>query len=320
MRYVGWIALLVCCLSVKASTPYTCLFYNVENYFDCVDDSLTQDDEFVPDKGKFWTPKRLTAKRENIARVIAAVGQGVAPVLVGLCEVENSEVLTQLVRYKPLSVWDYRYVHFDSPDARGIDVALLYQPNRFQPIQASPIGVAFADGAHSRDILYVKGLLAGVDTLHVMVCHAPSRRTGVVGDKRRMHAMRLLAQKVDSVLAVQPAAKVLVMGDFNDTPAQDAIAQTIGKKLCNLMDTAQGSYKYKGEWLLFDQFMASPALLTGAGFVVKNKQGYVYNAHFLLQPDETYMGYKPFRTYVGPRYLGGYSDHLPIYLQLVLGY
>lgn len=303
------------------------MFYNVENYFDCENDSLTNDDEFVPDKGKYWNYKRFTKKRVNIARVLAAVGQATPPVLVGMCEVENRKVLHQLVAYKPLSHLKYRYVHFESPDARGIDVALLYQPQWFLPLQSRAIPVRLPDGKYSRDVLYVKGLLAQTDTLHVMVCHTPSRRGGVLAsEKKRIQAMRLVRQVVDSVCSQVPHAKVLIMGDFNDTPLDVSMREALGAVpvlekadaiLYNLMDVTDGTYKYKGQWSLFDQFVVSKALLSAPGCVVNGGKGYVYKGDFLLQEDATYLGYKPYRTYAGPRYLGGYSDHLPIYLHLV---
>lgn len=322
---IGWCC---CCCLALAKQPYTVMFYNVENYFDCIDDSLTNDDEFVPHKGKYWNYKRLATKRVHIARVIAAIGQGEPPVLVGLCEVENKEVLHQLVSYKPMSHLHYRFEHFESPDARGIDVALLYQPQWFEPIQSRAIPVSWPDGTHSRDVLYVKGLLAGADTLHVMVCHAPSRRGGMLqSEKKRMHAMSLVRQVADSVLAQQKNARVLIMGDFNDTPLDQSMRSGLGAlpigengvtSLYNLMDPAQGTYKYQGQWSLFDQMVVSKSLLQEKGCRVQNGRAYVFMEDFLLQEDATYMGYKPYRTYLGPRYIGGYSDHLPIYLRLLV--
>lgn len=313
-------------MCVAQGNMHTVMFYNVENYFDCLDDSLTSDADFLPDAPKHWNWKRYTTKRQNIARVIAAVGKGVPPVLVGLCEVENAMVLHQLVAYKPLSTYGYKTVHYESPDARGIDVALLYQPRIFTPIVSNPIPVQFADGTHSRDILYVKGLMANADTLHVMVCHAPSRRGGSKADLRRRYAMQLVRHVVDSVLAVTPQASMLIMGDFNDTPLDASIRSTLGAVpvadkddaavLYNIMPTHQGTYKYKGEWSLFDQFMVTPALLQSDGFCVGAGLGCVFSEAFLLENDKTYMGVKPFRTYLGPRYVGGYSDHLPIYFRL----
>lgn len=315
----GWLAC--------AQLAHTVMFYNVENYFDCKDDTLTNDDEFLPHQGKFWNHKRMAVKRQNIARVIAAVGQGQPPVLVGLCEVENNEVVRQLVRYKPLSAWQYDYVHFESPDARGIDVTLLYQPSWFTPLKSQALPVSFTDGSHSRDILYVKGLLLPADTLHVLVCHAPSRRGGAAySAARRAHAMGIVRQVIDSVCALQPRAKMLVMGDFNDTPRDASIASVLGAvvpaaatdttRLLQLMNVSDGTYKYKSEWSLFDQLMVTPYFLTAKGWHVKDQQAYVYKGSFLLQEDATHMGYKPYRTYLGPRYIGGYSDHLPVYLQL----
>jgi hypothetical protein len=187
--------------------------------------------------------------------------------------------------------------------------------------------VRLPDGKYSRDVLYVKGLLDQTDTLHVMVCHTPSRRGGVLAsEQKRIQAMRLVRQVVDSVCSQVPHAKVLIMGDFNDTPLDVSMREALGAvpvlekvdaTLYNLMDVTDGTYKYKGQWSLFDQFVVSKALLSAPGCVVNEGKGYVYKGDFLLQEDATYLGYKPYRTYAGPRYLGGYSDHLPIYLHLV---
>lgn len=313
-------------LVVAQDTSCTLMFYNVENYFDCVDDSLTNDNDFLPDAPKHWTWKRYTAKRQNIARVIAAVGQGVPPALVGLCEVENATVLKELVRYKPLSTYQYKTIHYESPDARGIDVALLYQSRWFTPLKSEPIRVCFQEAGCSRDILYVKGLLAGTDTLHVMVCHAPSRRGGEQANVRRKQALQLVRNVADSIMQQSLHASVLIMGDFNDTPSDESILHTLGAvplaqtsdstRLVNIMPHQGGTYKYKAEWSLFDQFMVSPELLQGDGWVVEDKRGYIFKDDFLLEADATHMGYKPYRTYLGPRYIGGYSDHLPIFLRL----
>ena len=302
------------------------MFYNVENFFDCVDDTLTNDNDFLLDAPKHWTWKRYTTKRQNIARVIAAVGKGVPPALVGLCEVENATVLQQLVDYKPLSAYGYKTIHYESPDARGIDVALLFQPRWFTPLESAPIRVCFEEGACSRDVLYVKGLLAGGDTLHAMVCHAPSRRGGKQANERRRYALQLVRSVVDSVLQHAPDASLLLMGDFNDTPVDESIVGALGAVpvwqasdstcLINIMSPQEGTYKYQNEWSLFDQFMVTPALLHGGSWTVVDKRGWVFNEPFLLQEDATHMGYKPYRTYLGPRYVGGYSDHLPIYLRL----
>ncbi len=311
---------------VAQDTACTVMFYNVENYFDCLDDSLTNDNDFLPDATKHWTWKRYTAKRQNIARVIAAVGKGVPPALVGMCEIENATVLHQLVAYQPLSTYRYQTIHYESPDARGIDVALLYQPNWFTPLHSRAITVYFGEAGYSRDILYVKGLLAGTDTLHVMVCHAPSRRGGEKANLRRKQTMQLVRNVADSVMQQSPMASVLIMGDFNDTPTDESMLHALGaiplsasseeSNLLNIMPLHGGTYKYKGEWSLFDQFVVSKGLLQGDGWIVVDKSGCIFKEDFLLEEDTKYMGYKPYRTYLGPRYVGGYSDHLPIYLRL----
>lgn len=324
------VLILFCCIttSVAAVGMHTIMFYNVENYFDPIDDSLTNDEDFLPDAPKHWNWKRYTTKRQNIARVIAAVGKGTPPMLVGLCEVENAAVLQQLVGYRPLSAYRYKTIHYESPDARGIDVALLYQPSLFSPVASRPIPVQFADSTYSRDILYVKGLVAGADTLHVMVCHAPSRRGGEKADQRRKYAMQLVRHVVDSVFESSPHAAMVVMGDFNDTPTDASIRCALGAvplaektdttRLVNIMPEHEGTYKYKGEWSMFDQFMVTPALLQTKGMRIEPASGRVFKENFIVENDKTYMGVKPYRTYLGPRYIGGYSDHLPIYFYLRL--
>ncbi len=303
------------------------MFYNVENFFDPDDDPATEDEEFTPAGKNKWTRQRLEKKRNAIAKTIIAAGEGNHPVLVGLCEVENYRVLQQLTEQTALARIGYDIVHRDSPDPRGIDVALLYRKSRFRLLEQHfrPI-----TGLPTRDILYAKGVLDGRDTLHVLVNHWPSKRGGEQQSlSRRMTVARLTKQLCDSIFQASPAANVILMGDFNDTPGGHAIAEGLQARppdslagnpyLYNLMlplwKSGKGSYKYKGEWELIDLFFVSGNLLHPAS-PLRCVRTQIFTPGFLLTDDTTYYNKKPFRTYEGPRYLGGMSDHLPVALVL----
>lgn len=309
------------------------MFYNVENFFDCKRDSSVNDADFTPDGAYHWTWKRFETKKNNIAKAIAAAGGLHGAAIVGLCEIENREVLSSLVYHSPLKGAGYRTIHYDSPDSRGIDTALLYDPEVFSPLSSSPIRVSFSGedaGQTTRDILYVKGMLGSKDTLHVFVCHAPSRRGGELASRhKRLRFASVLKTVCDSIMQSVPDAKIMVMGDFNDFPSSISLSDVLGAetswqkvengKLYNMMSVLEkdglGSYKYQGEWNMLDQIIVSAPLLDGAGLRVKDKAR-IFSASFLLEDDSRYFGDKPRRTYLGPRYLGGFSDHLPVYVDL----
>lgn len=282
--------------------------YNVENLFDCTPDSLHDDSEYTPEGMRHWTPDRYYIKREQIARTIVNIGgwQGVA--IVGLCEVENEQCIRDLCRQNLRSL-PYAYVHFDSPDLRGIDVALLYRTDMFHAATTYPIRVPVADGERpTRDILYVSGTTADGDTLHVFVCHLPSQLGGAARVALRRRAKLTIAEHADSLLRVNPAAKIIVMGDMNSEPRQDI------RGLHNLMlpieRQSRGTYKYRGTWCCIDQFYVSDSL-------AQTVQADIYEAPWLLTADDNYAGYKPNRTYNGYQYhRDGYSDHLPIVLDI----
>jgi hypothetical protein len=311
------------------------MFYNVENLFDPEDDPHTQDNDFTPSGKNSWTWTRLAKKRNSIAKTIVAAGEGNAPVLVGLCEVENRLVLKHLVERTPLSKIGYGIVHHDSPDPRGIDVALLYRTDRFNVLHTAFYTVTYASGSsQTREILYAKGLYACCDTLHVFVNHWPSKLGGEKRSRpKRMAAARRAKSIADSILQASPAANIILMGDFNDTP--ESLPLTKGLQafppqdnpspdsLYNLMlplaGRGEGTLRYRGQWELIDQFIVSGQLLrTQAAFHCLPNEVKVFKAPFLLEEDEKYLGEKPFRTYQGPAYKGGVSDHLPIVLPLWL--
>ncbi len=282
--------------------------YNVENLFDCEADSVHDDSEYTAEGLRHWTPARYYMKREHIARTIANIGGWEGVAIVGLCEVENEQCIRDLCSQNLRSL-PYSYVHYDSPDTRGIDVAMLYRPDLFSLHEAYVIPVPVHSGERpTRDILYASGTMTDGDTLHVFVCHLPSQLGGASREGLRMRAKQIITAHTDSLLILRPHAKIVVMGDMNSAPQQDL------PHLYNLMlqKEAQGlgTYKYQGAWSCIDQFYVSAALADTA-------LASIYDAPWLLTDDESYTGYKPYRTYNGYQYQrDGYSDHLPIVLDL----
>ncbi|PKP10397.1 MAG: endonuclease [Bacteroidetes bacterium HGW-Bacteroidetes-4] len=311
------------------------MFYNVENLFDTEDDSLKMDEEFLPDEIRNWSKYRYYQKQNQLSKVITAVGGWSPPELVGLCEIENRNVLNYLTRQSSLYVFGYQIIHQESPDARGIDVALLYQPKSFRPVSTEFLAIDYPlNKRKTRDILYAQGILPNHDTLHVFVNHWPSRYGGQLeSEENRIYVAGRLKQKTDSVLQNNPQALIVIMGDFNDEPNNTSLLKTLKalpaydslqtKQLINLSyelryTKNQGSHKYQGQWTLLDQVIVSGGLLS------KSKKTYttsdkltIFRAPFLLEPDEAYLGDKPFRTYVGLKYNGGFSDHLPVFIDLL---
>lgn len=318
----------------KEKKNFKIMFYNVENYFDTVDDPGKEDGEFLPGGMRGWNISRYYTKQSNISKVISALGGWVPPALVGLCEVETDKALHDLTRMSPLKNLDYRYIHYDSPDIRGIDVALLYQPDQFTPHHSEAIEIFFTNTTYkTRDLLYVSGTVnATNDTLHVFVCHWPSRLGGELeSEDRRVQVAEHLRHKVDSIFREVTRPNIVIMGDFNDQPSNNSILNTLGAnplnegfeadKLYNLAfrleERGKGSHKYQGEWAMLDQIIVSGALLD-----IKNNINttvsdmHVFEPDFLLEDDKAFLGKMPRRTYIGMRYRGGFSDHLPVYVDL----
>ncbi|MGD9978159.1 MAG: endonuclease [Bacteroidales bacterium] len=329
---------LFCCLSLVTfaqvqNSRNRLMFYNVENLFDPFDDSLTRDEEFTPKGARHWTWDKMNKKINGVYKVILAVGEFDPPVLVGLCEVENGFVLHRLVNETPLSKFGYRVVHRESPDPRGIDVALLYRPDRFQLKETQFITVTFPDAPkrRTREILYARGLLGG-DTLHVFVNHWPSKFGGELeSEPGRYAAAHTLRGKVDSIMVFYPDARIVIMGDMNDEPESDPVvggfgACLVADSLCNgnfinmaaiLKQKGYSSYKYQGVWGNIDQIIISTSLLNHKHQLYTTASSTsVFNANFLLEPDDAYVGQKPYRTFTGYKYHGGFSDHLPVYIDL----
>ena len=310
------------------------VFYNVENLFDIVNDPLKADDDFTPGGVRRWTFYRLRHKVNNIYRALAAASEWQPPSIIGLCEVENRYVLEMLTRNTGLNKFDYSIIHRNSADHRGIDVAVLFRPDEFILLDSGFTAISFPfDTLYgTRDIVYLKGIGPPGDTLHVFVNHWPSRWGGQAETEiYRTYVASVLRSLTDSVFQTNPYANIIVMGDFNDEPHDPSLKHHLGAgfdycdpqsgKLYNISHVnkinRQGSLKYQGEWFLFDQFIVSGSLLDGtARMQTCPRSVTVFSAGFLLVPDYTWFGYKPFRTYEGYRYTGGYSDHLPVVLDL----
>ncbi len=313
---------------------YRIMFYNVENLFDAKDDSITLDDDFTPNGRMHWTFGKYKKKTNRVAQVIMAVGEGRIPEIIGLCEVENRYVLEGITKYSPLKKFKYEIIHFESPDRRGIDVAMLYQKDKFEPLhtEALPVRLDEKEEDTTRDILYVKGITTTSDTLHIFVNHWPSKYGGVLETiPKRKKAAKTLRAKTDSLLRENSLAKILIMGDLNTEAERIPIRETLGAKikwdsfeeagLYNLSalwnkQTGYGSHKYHGVWGTLDHIIISNGLVKGKGILhTTPADAHIYRAEFLLEKDKA-GGSKPFRTNIGMKYNDGFSDHLPVYLDL----
>ncbi len=313
-------------------------FYNLENLFDTIDSHVTNDADFLPTGRLLWNTEKYISKQANMAKVISLMGaelstDGVS--VLGVAEVENRKVLEDLVQQEALKSRGYQIIHFDSPDERGIDCGLLYQPKYFTVLgaKAFPVNLQKAKDSlpdFTRDILYVTGMLDG-EQIHVMVGHWPSRRGGESGSGwMRARAASVCRQITDSLLNVNIDAKIVVMGDLNDDPDNKSIAQVLGAKydtkglqpkdLYNTMydhyKTGDGTLAYRDSWDLFDQLIISKGLVNKKVGGWQLYKSMIYRQPWLLQTEGAYRGY-PFRTYVGDIFINGYSDHLPVYIYLL---
>ena len=303
-------------LTLILSSFLTFMELNCENLFDTRHDSLKNDLEFLPDGSYRWTPYRYWAKLNHLGQEIVAQSNPI-PDFVAMCEVENDSVMFDLTKRSLLRNASYEYVMTSSPDERGIDVALLYQPASFALLHSHSIRIKpLPDTRPTRDILYASGLIITGDTLHVFVVHAPSRRGGELASRPyRLQVASQLAEAVDSVYAISRDAKIIIAGDFNDYADSPALQHLYEHHLINISADAQGShgakatYRWHGEWRSLDQILCSPSL------AARKQSCVIGDLPFLLEDDEKYGGKKPYRTYLGPRYLGGYSDHLPLVVQ-----
>ncbi len=314
----------------RSFTGRSVIFYNVENLFDTVDDPHTNDSAFTPYGEYRWDEERYETKLQRITEAINLIEE--KPVLIGLAEVENHTVLEDLIQQPSIRETKYNFVHYNSPDQRGIDCALLYDESVFTVHKSEKIPVKFEENPNlkTRDILYVQGYLGGTIFVHVFVNHWSSRREGQVETEfKRIKAAELLRAKVDEVLNKDVNANIIVLGDFNDYPTDKSLHTILRAKesgysnsgdLINLLFdehiNGEGTSVHQREWSVLDQIIVSQSIYDhSAQLGIQNRDAEIAREDELIYtyPDG---GQKPNATYGGRKYYGGYSDHLPVYIVL----
>lgn len=312
----------------RSKQLYTIAFYNLENLFDAKNNAFTLDEDFTPDGFKKWTPKKYRRKLSRLAKTIYRIGQSTnlyPPVIIGVAEAENNSVLKDLLQTDPLEKVNYNFVHYESPDERGIDTALIYHQKYFKVLssEAIPLVVNNPDGERdtTRDILYVNGLLNG-EKLHLFVNHWPSRRDGAeTTEYKRVAAAEVIKVKMQKIEKEERNPNFIVMGDFNDDPSSLSIQTLLQHNgLHNPMEnlhvpSSRGSASYKRTWSLFDQIILSHKFYRYEKGSHSFDTANIFDHDFLKEIKGKYKG-NPFRTFAGKKYLGGYSDHFPVYIIL----
>jgi len=326
-------ALAVCCF---ARRPYKVMFYNLENFFDTIDDPEVLDDEFTPEGSKRWNSIRYRRKLGNIERVLSDLASfdGICPAVIGVAEVETRSVLEDLVAAPRLAPAGYRIVHYDSPEARGVDVAFLYRPDLFRLEGSRPVRTVVPTLPHfrTRDILTMWGTIEE-EPFFFMAAHWPSRRGGKQASEfKRIAAGEQMRRIADSVLQANPATRIVAMGDFNDDPIDPSVAEGLGAR-AKIRELAEGGFynpfnevykagmgtlAYDGAWNLFDNIVVSGNLAPCSDGPFRLRRapgskfyGHIFSRPYMIQSSGRYRGY-PLRTYVGNNFQGGYSDHFPV--------
>ena len=311
----------------KHSHYFTIAFYNLENLFDTFDNKDTHDNDFLPASEKRWTPRRYKKKIRKLGYTISKIGfktSGKLPVIIGLAEVENKQVINDLIDSKFLKSNNYGIVHYDSPDERGIDVALIYNKAFFKVKASETFSIdlfdEFGEIDHTRDVLLIEGYL-NEEKIYVLVNHWPSRREG---EKKSSPKRQIASDRVTEIINLikqrDNNPKVIVMGDFNDNPSNKSVKQLVNSQdLYNpfeyLLSYDKGSLNYRFGWNLFDQILFSTNFFEHKTNTHSFSKANIFDEEFLKQFKGKYKG-NPFRTYVGKKYKGGYSDHFPVYIHL----
>ncbi len=305
----------------------TVAFYNIENLFDLRDSRYTNDNDFLPISVKRWTPKRYKNKLRKIGFAISNIGReetGKHPAIVGLAEVENAKVLEDLIDSKHLDDCNYDYVHFDSLDERGIDVAMIYDTTVFEVFHTETFTISLTDDDgspdYTRDILLVSGLLDN-QKVHVVINHWSSRREGQKETEfKRLASSEKVSEIITQLTQAEDDAKIMILGDFNDNPQNESLKRLVDDHgLYNPFETlrsfSRGTVKHKRQWFLFDQILMSTNFFKSSKADFEFFKANIFDADFLKLFRGPFKG-APFRTYVGKKYKGGYSDHFPVYLVL----
>lgn len=312
-------------------------FYNLENLFDTIKAPDINDIDFTPTGSYLWTSKLYHEKQGNLDRVISELGTGLSPdglAILGVAEIENRTVLEDFVQQERVRKRNYQIVHYDSPDGRGIDVALLYQPKYYKvsSSRAVPLLIYGDDGERikTRDILFVSGEFDG-EPMHFLVNHWPSRRGGEAATQPLRNAGALVCKTIcDSLMNDNPNAKVVIMGDLNDDPTSPSVRKVLGAEgnkskvrqggIYNPMESmykkGMGTLAYRDAWSLFDQLLVTKGLVDDKAGGYQFYQVHVHNPSYLVQKTGHFKGY-PYRTFSGSTYIGGFSDHFPVYMYLV---
>jgi endonuclease/exonuclease/phosphatase family metal-dependent hydrolase len=309
------------------SKSHTLAFYNLENLFDYREDAAVCDDGFLPKSERRWTKKRYEDKILKLGQVISQIGDPsyeTPPAIIGLAEVENKAVLHDLTQSKYLRHHNYGFVHYDSQDERGIDVALLYHRDVFELMHAETFSVYLEKEPgvqyFTRDILLVSGELHS-EKIHLIVNHWPSRFEGLETSAiKRMAVAKKVLKIIEQLQFDDPKAKILVMGDFNDDPDNDSMKHLVDEAgLVNAMETlrsySRGSHKHRFKWHLFDQILLTSNFFESRSNQLKYDKADIYDPQYLKTYEGRFKG-QPFGTFVGTKYKGGFSDHFPVYLCL----
>lgn len=316
------------------------LFYNCENLFDSSNNPERLDDEYTPEGDRHWSRSRMYTKLQHLDSVLGRVCEEDVPMLIGLAEVENDSMLIRLTHQRNLWRQEYRYLITDSEDPRGINVGLLYQPMDYDLRGWCSVRVRMPEGSRpTRDLLHAWGVVVGGDTLDVIVCHLPSKLNGRKSEVNRACVQSVIRNLCDSLNNCRCSPHILVMGDMNDRPDARGLRRTMGfgNVMHNMMDGLQrellkgkrpyGTHKYQGEWSILDQFWVDSGLLPNVPIVANSDSACLWvdgvdivHYPFMMTEDVTHMGHRPMRSYYGFRYEGGYSDHLPIMIELHIRY
>lgn len=312
---------------------YTLAFYNVENLFDTINHPEKWDDDFTPEGKLKFTSQRYEDKLKNLSKVLSSVDTLSLPTIIGLCEIENRLVIEDLCKEDALSGANYQIAHTESPDKRGIDCALIYKSDDFKYLKHEAIGIQFPwePEYKTRDILHVEGILGKKDTVHIFVNHWPSRRGGQEkSEKNRVFVAEQLRESVDKIQERNPLAKIIIMGDFNDEPNNISVTKSLMAnnaktkenpgELHNLMydlfEAGQGSYNYRGDWNMLDHLIVSKSLIDNEkGLSTSFGSGNLFKEEWICYKNKKGV-LTPSRTYGGPNYYGGYSDHFPVFFKI----
>jgi predicted extracellular nuclease len=307
------------------------MFYNVENLFDTINDPIKWDDDFTPNGKLKYSSERYSNKLSKLSEVIASIDSIQLPSIIGLCEIENRTVLEDLTKQEALRRGNYQIAHIESPDKRGIDCALLFKSKQFKLLKQKAISINFPWDLNykTRDILHVNGTL-NKDTLDIFINHWPSRRGGKEkSEKNRIFVAQQLKKAVNDIQSRNKKAKIIIMGDFNDEPTDKSVTEALAASnkqtenpasLFNLMydmdKSDSGTYNYRGKWNMLDNLIVSGSLLQNTyGIHTTPNSARIFNEKWICYKNKRGI-FIPSRTYGGPNYYGGYSDHFPIYFKL----